>query len=122
MDVFDLPDFEGLAGIGKNVGNIAAAGAAAGGSVAHLAKGIESAAEMAIELDRTLPFGRDGGMSPGDKETGAGAAASSTASDRRADECVRPSAAYGRPGQHMSSKRCPGRYQSNGGSYHSLGR
>ena len=122
MDILDLPDFEELAGIGKNIGSIAEAGAAAGRSVEHLAKGIESAAEMAIELDRTLPFGRDCGISPGDKETGAGAAASSTAPDRQADECVRPSAAYGRPGQHMSSKRCPGRDQSNGGSCHSLGR
>ncbi len=83
---------------------------------------MDQVGEMATELDRTLPFGRESGTSAGNQETGARAGASSTESDEQADECAGPSSAYGRPGQHMTSKRCPGRYQSNGGSYQNLGR
>ncbi len=116
------PDFKGLAEIGKNVGRIAEAGAAAVRPLDQLGKGMDQVGEMATELDRTLPFGRESGTSAGDQETGARAGASSTESDEQADECAGPPSAYGRPGQHMTSKRCPGRYQSNGGSYQNLGR
>ncbi|MCY4384216.1 MAG: hypothetical protein OXE44_13815 [Nitrospinae bacterium] len=81
--VFNLSGFEGLAEIGKNVGRIAEAGAAAVRPLDQLGKSMDSVGEMAIELDRTLPFGRDGGMSRGDRETGAGAGASSAAPDRQ---------------------------------------
>ena len=56
MDVFKLLAFEGLAEIGKNVGIIAEAGAAAVRPLEQIGKSMESAAEMAIEIDGTLPF------------------------------------------------------------------
>lgn len=52
------PDFEGLAEIGKNIGSIAEAAVAAGRSLEHLDRSMESIGKLAIELDRTLPFGR----------------------------------------------------------------
>lgn len=116
------PDFGILRGLGKGIGSIVEAGTAAVRPLEQLGKGMDQVGEMATELDRTLRFGRESGTSAGDQETGTRAGASSTESDEQADECAGSSSAYGRPGQHMTSKRCPGRCQSNGGSYQSLGR
>lgn len=116
------PDFGVLRGLGKDIGSIVEAGTAAVRPLEQLEKGMDQVGEMATELDRTLPFGRESGTSAGNQEPGARAGASSTESDEQADECAGSSSAYGRPGQHMTSKRCPGRYQSNGGSYQNLGR
>ena len=55
-DLFSV-DFSGLAEIGKNVGSIAEAGAAAGRSLEHLDRSMESIGKLAIELGRTLPTG-----------------------------------------------------------------
>lgn len=116
------PDFGVLRGLGKDIGSIAEAGTAAVRPLEQFGKGMDQVGEMATELDRTLPFGRESGTSARNQEPGARARASSTESDEQADECAGSSSAYGRPGQHMTSKRCPGRYQSNGGSYQNLGR
>lgn len=51
-------DLSGLSELGKNVGSIAEAGAAAGRSLEHLDRSMESIGRLATELGRTPPPGR----------------------------------------------------------------